>query len=135
MAPCGQKSPSITRELAGRSCLFGIDQYSVLAATASAAGDRRYIFGRGTDQRIWFAHSVDYGVSWQGWSPIGGGLFETGPAAAVNAFGLDVHVAAIGLDGKMHRTRSVDGGATWADWGSTDRGGCFQFSSCCCRLA
>ena len=89
---------------------------SGLAADASSDGQRVYVFGRGTDNRMWFAFSTNAGASWQGWNAIGAGIFLTGAAAAVSASGGLIHLVAIGMDGKMYRTRSLDSGETWIDW-------------------
>jgi CubicO group peptidase (beta-lactamase class C family) len=82
---------------------------------AGLSSNKPYLFGRGTDQRIWFSSSLD-NVTWQGWAPIGTGTFQTGPSAGTSTANDILHVAAIGMDGLMYYTRSTDGGQTWNGW-------------------
>lgn len=83
-------------------------------ACQSSTGKDLHVFGRGTDNRIWRAHSGDGGASWAlAWAAIGTGTFQSAPAAAISADGKIVHVFGLGMDQRIWRARSVDGGATW----------------------
>jgi CubicO group peptidase (beta-lactamase class C family) len=100
---------------------------SGVGVAASSDRNRIIVVSRGTDNRIWRVRSTDGGTTWTGFEPILSGMsrldpldrgpeFQTGPAIAMDATGLVVHVFAVGMDGKMYRTRSIDGGTTWSNW-------------------
>jgi hypothetical protein len=85
------------------------------AAALSADGKQMHVFGRGQDNRIWQALSLDGGIHWTlAWAPIGEGVFKSEPAAAVSADGKRLHVFALGTDDRIWRAYSIDGGKTWA---------------------
>ena len=87
---------------------------SGLAATTSPDGVHQYIFGRGTDNQIWFGKSADSGASWQGSWAVPFGTFMTGPAVGVTANGQGLHLVAIGMDRHMYHVTSGDGGKAWS---------------------
>lgn len=83
------------------------------AAVVSDNGQTMHAFGRGTNDKIWRSRSVDGGSTWPGgWSPMGTGLFSSGPAAAIA--GSKIHVFARGMDNRMFRAYSSNGGSTWS---------------------
>jgi CubicO group peptidase (beta-lactamase class C family) len=87
---------------------------SGLAAAATPDGAHMYLFGRGTDNQIWFAKaSVGRQQAWQGSWAVPFGTFMTGPAVGVTANGQGLHLVAVGMDRRMYHTQSGDGGQTW----------------------
>lgn len=89
---------------------------SGLAAAATPDGSHMFLFGRGTDNQIWYAKSSDAGQNWQGSWPVPFGTFMTGPAVAVSVSGpgIGIHLAAVGMDRRMYYVHSADGGQTWS---------------------
>jgi CubicO group peptidase (beta-lactamase class C family) len=88
---------------------------SGLAAAATPDGSHMFLFGRGTDNQIWFGKSSDGGQTWQGSWPVPFGTFMTGPAVGVSMNGqaIGIHLVAVGMDRKMYHIKSGDGGQTW----------------------
>lgn len=69
------------------------------AACQSSTGKELHVFGRGSDTRIWRAHSGNGGTNWTtAWAPIGQGTFLSAPAAATSADGKIVHVFGLGTN-------------------------------------
>lgn len=82
----------------------------------SADGSRVFVFGRGNDNRIWWARSYDGALTWNvAWGVIGGRLFQSDPAAAVSADGQTVLVVGRGTDDLAYLALSYDAGNTWID--------------------
>ena len=84
--------------------------------TLACSGDGRllYAFARGTDNRRWFARSVNTGTCWEmAWQPIGPGAFETSCGAAVTADGETVIVVGSGTDNRCWMARSRNRGQQW----------------------
>ncbi len=67
---------------------------SGFAAAAKINGDVIYLFGQGMDKRYWWAYSTDNAKTWQGWWPIGNGVFTSAPAACCSTDGKLLHVPA-----------------------------------------
>lgn len=80
----------------------------------SYAGVRLMVFGRGKDDRVWWAFSNNGGESWDmAWQPIGKGVFTSSPSATCSADGKLVTVFAKGKDDKMWWAFSTNGAASW----------------------
>jgi hypothetical protein len=70
------------------------------------------IFGRGTDNALWWNHETSYGT-WTGWRSLGGSLTSKPSAATDEAGGL-ISVFVRGTNGAIYcRTRSASG---WSPW-------------------
>jgi hypothetical protein len=83
--------------------------------TTSYKGVTVLVFGRGTDDRIWWAYSTNGGSPWDmAWKPlVEHGTFTSSPAAACSADGLFVSVFGIGQDKRMWWAYSTSGGSSW----------------------
>jgi CubicO group peptidase (beta-lactamase class C family) len=88
---------------------------SGLAAGATPDGSHMFLFGRGTDNQIWFAKASGR-QGWQGSWPVPFGTFMTGPAVAITVSGqaIGIHLVAVGMDRHMYYIHSGDGGQTWS---------------------
>ena len=76
-----------------------------------------FLFGRGTDNQIWFAKWPGGSQNWQGSWPVPFGTFMTGPAVAAssNPEGIvGLHLVAVGMDRRMYYTYSANGGQGWS---------------------
>jgi hypothetical protein len=72
------------------------------------------VFGRGTDDRMWWAYSTDGANSWDmAWQPIGEGVFNSSPAAACSAGGELLAVFGVGTDKRMYWAFSTSSGSSW----------------------
>lgn len=87
---------------------------SGLAAGCSSDGQKAYVFGRGTDNQIWWGKTTD-GTNWQGSWAVPFGTFMTGPAVTVSGDGNVIHLLAVGMDRRMYHIQSGDGGQHWSD--------------------
>jgi CubicO group peptidase (beta-lactamase class C family) len=89
---------------------------SGISAAAPPDGYPMYLFGRGTDNQIWFAKWPGGRQDWQGSWPAPFGTFMTGPAVAAssNPQGVGLHLVAIGMDRRMYYVYSANGGQNWS---------------------
>jgi hypothetical protein len=84
------------------------------AAACSADGSRIYVFGRGTDNRCYWAYTARGTQGWDmAWQPIGEGVFNSSPAASCSWDGQMVQVFARGTDNRIYQARSQDFGNSW----------------------
>lgn len=82
--------------------------------STSYNGVRVLVFGRGTDNKIWWASSVDGGSSWHmAWDKIGSGVFTSSPAATCSADGKLIAVFGKGNDNKIWWAYSTNGANSW----------------------
>lgn len=99
------------------------------AVAVSADFSKIYVFGRGTDGRVWVAISRDGASTWESaWSAVRAGLINSAPAAAVSADGERLYVFGRGTDSAIYWSRSTDGGKTFNDWNEVPAGNNFNSS-------
>ncbi len=83
-------------------------------AETSYAGVKVMVFGKGTDNNIWWAFSTSGGDTWKmAWAPIAPGTFTSSPSATCSADGKLVAVFAKGTDDKIWWAFSTNGAASW----------------------
>lgn len=94
-------------------------------AAASADGKRIFVFGRGTNNNIWFARSKD-GVrplKDAGWREMPKFESRYGACAAMSEAAKRLHVFAVSPDHRVHWSWSNDGGDSWnLPWGFVGQG-------------
>jgi hypothetical protein len=84
------------------------------AAACSADGSRIYVFGRGTDNRCYWAYTARGTQGWDmAWQPIGEGVFNSSPSANCSWDGQIIQVFARGTDNRIWQARSQDYGNSW----------------------
>jgi hypothetical protein len=71
------------------------------------------VFGRGTDNRLWWAQKSVSG--WSRWTSLGGTLTAK-PAAAADPYGFSYGVFARGTDGGLWARFAVPNTTTWGPW-------------------
>jgi hypothetical protein len=86
---------------------------SAPAICCNADGQWLHIVGRGTDDRYWHGVSHDFGVTVQGWWPIGDGSFRSAPAVVLTPDGSRLMVFGLGTDNNLWWAFSHDHGSTW----------------------
>lgn len=80
----------------------------------SYTGVRVMVFGRGNDNRIWWAYSNNGGSKWDmAWSAIGSGVFNSSPAAICSANGQLIAAFGKGNDNRIWWAYSTNGAASW----------------------
>lgn len=84
------------------------------AVLCSADGSKVFLFGRGRDRKIYWAHSADAGNSWLWrWAKLGDATFKSEPAVVMSADGRTLMIFAVGMDDRCYFSRSIDGGQSW----------------------
>ena len=112
-APIGQGvfngKPALCSSGNSKSAWKSLDQ-----AETSYSQVTTMVFGRGTDNGIWWAFSTDGGEVWDmAWDAIGHGKFTSSPAAACSADGKQVAVFGRGQDNRIWWAFSLSGGSSW----------------------
>lgn len=100
------------------------------------SGVRVMVFGRGNDNRIWWAYSNSGGNQWDmAWSAIGNGVFTSSPAACCSADGKLLAVFGKGNDNKIWWAYSTNAAAQWQMAWSPIGNGVFTSSPAACCSA
>ncbi|UOE43387.1 hypothetical protein [Agromyces larvae] len=100
----------------------------------SYAGVGVRVFGRGTDDRFWWASSSNGADSWDmAWDAIGSGTFSSSPAATTSADGSLVAVFGRGRDDRMWWAFSHNGASSWdMAWDAIGSGTFTSAPAACC---
>lgn len=99
----------------GSSQILGSGVFtSAPSMTCSPDGNTIFVFGRGNDNRFWWALSRDGGNNWQLlWGPLGAGTFKSAPSAVMSADGNTLCIFGLGMDNRVWYAQSSNGGNNW----------------------
>ena len=104
------------------------------SVSTSYAGVGVRVFGRGSDDRMWWAYSNNGGEKWDmAWDAIGDGRFTSSPAAATSADGKFLAVFGKGNDNRIWWAYSTTGGNAWdMAWSPIGEGVFTSAPAACC---
>ena len=136
-APAGRGSVQRLQRQAGGRCAR--DKLVKVGGTrwfvsTSYAGVGVRVFGRGADNRIWWAFSNSGGENWDmAWDAIGDEVFTASPAAATSADGSFLAVFGKGNDNRIWWAFSTNGGNAWdMAWSPIGEGVFTSAPAACC---